>query len=49
MSTPDPQQLEQLYSVPLEKPIGRDLFTVMAYLLTHVLNVSNLEQPEEPT
>jgi hypothetical protein len=44
----DPRRLEQLYCVPLEQPIERELFTVMAYLLSHVLNVSTLEQPEEP-
>ena len=34
---PDAQVLEQIYSVPLERPLGRDLFTVMASLLAHVL------------
>jgi type III secretion system FlhB-like substrate exporter len=35
----DPQLLEQLYRVPLDKPIGRELFAVMASLLTHVLRI----------
>ena len=34
---PDAQVLEQIYSVPLERPLGRELFTVMASLLAHVL------------
>ncbi len=42
---PDPQMLEEFYSVPLERPLGRELFTVMAALLAHVLQVDNLEQP----
>jgi hypothetical protein len=42
---PDPQVLEEFYSVPLERPLGRELFTVMAALLAHVLQVNNLEQP----
>jgi hypothetical protein len=40
----DPQQLEQLYRVPLERPIGSDLLTVMANLLAHVLQVSDHHQ-----
>ena len=44
-----PQRLEQLYRVPLETRIERELSTVMAYLLSHVLTVSHLKQPEEPT
>lgn len=44
--TRDPHLLEQLYRVPLERPIGRELFTVMATLLAHVLRVSDLNQPE---
>jgi hypothetical protein len=31
--------LEEIYCVPLERPIGRELFTVMASLLAHVLSV----------
>ena len=42
-------RIEQLYDVPLERPVGRDLFTVMAYLLSHVLSVSHNKQPQEPT
>jgi type III secretion system FlhB-like substrate exporter len=38
---PHPQLVEQLYSVPLETPIGRELFVVMASLLAHVLNVDS--------
>jgi type III secretion system FlhB-like substrate exporter len=35
----DRQLLEQLYRVPLDKPVGPELFTVMASLLAHVLQV----------
>jgi hypothetical protein len=44
MPAPDPQVLEEFYSVPLEQPVGRELFAVMAALLAHVLQVNNLEQ-----
>jgi hypothetical protein len=44
----DPQVLEQIYSVPLERPVGRELFTVMASLLAHVLHVNELNQPGSP-
>jgi hypothetical protein len=40
----DAQVLEQIYSVPLERPLGRELFTVMASLLAHVLHVDKLIQ-----
>jgi hypothetical protein len=47
-SPPDAQVLEQVYSVPLERPLGRELFTVMASLLAHVLHVNKLNQPGSP-
>jgi flagellar biosynthesis protein len=33
----DAKLLEQLYRVPIDAPIGRDLFPIMAALLAHVL------------
>ena len=44
LAPPDAQVLEQIYSVPLERPLGRELFTVMASLLAHVLHVNKLIQ-----
>jgi type III secretion system FlhB-like substrate exporter len=40
----DRQLLEQLYRVPLDRPIGRELFTVMASLLTHVLTIDRRDR-----
>jgi hypothetical protein len=48
MPPPETQVLEQIYSVPLERPLGRELFTVMASLLAHVLHVNQLNQPGSP-
>jgi type III secretion system FlhB-like substrate exporter len=44
---PDPQLLEELYRVPLERPIGRELFAVMASLLTHVLRVDQADRRQK--
>jgi hypothetical protein len=43
----DPQLLERLYRVPLERPLGHDLLTVMANLLAHVLQVSDRQPAED--
>jgi hypothetical protein len=45
---PDAQVLEQIYSVPLERPLGRELFTVMASLLAHVLHINELNRLGSP-
>lgn len=45
---PDAQVLEQVYSVPLERPLERELFTVMASLLAHVLHVNELNLSGSP-
>jgi len=45
---PEAQVLEQIYSVPLERPLGRELFSVMATLLAHVLQINELKQPGSP-
>jgi hypothetical protein len=42
---PEAQVIEQIYSVPLERPFGRELFNVMASLLGHVLHINRLNQP----
>jgi hypothetical protein len=34
--------------VPLERPVGRELFTVMTALLAHVLHIYELNQPGSP-
>jgi type III secretion system FlhB-like substrate exporter len=35
----DPALLNELYRVPMDAPIGRELFPVMALLLAHVLKI----------
>jgi len=35
----DPQLTEQLYRLPLEAPIGPELFQLVAILLTHVFAI----------
>lgn len=35
----DPELVSQLYRVPMDTPIGRELFPVMAVLLAHVLRI----------
>jgi len=37
----DPQLVEQLYRLPVDAPIGRDLFTAMAALLAHVMRLDH--------
>lgn len=40
----DPQLVDELYRVPLDTPIGRELFPVMAAVLVHVLQVDKAQQ-----
>lgn len=40
----DPELVKQLYRIPMDRPIGRELFPVMAVLLAHVLRVD--QEPE---
>ncbi len=40
----DPELVAQLYRVPVDSAIGRDLFPVMAALLAHVLLVDKNRQ-----
>jgi type III secretion system FlhB-like substrate exporter len=35
----DPDLVRELYRVPLDSPIGRELFPVMAALLAHVIHI----------
>jgi type III secretion system FlhB-like substrate exporter len=35
----DPHLVRQLYRVPLDEPIGRELFPVMAALLAHIIQL----------
>jgi type III secretion system FlhB-like substrate exporter len=43
----DPALVNQLYRVPMDTPIGRELFPVMALLLAHVLRVDRDRQSVE--
>jgi type III secretion system FlhB-like substrate exporter len=43
----DPGLVNQLYRVPLDQPIGRELFPVMAVLLAHVLRLDRHPPSEE--
>jgi len=50
----DPALVNQLYRVPIDQPIGRELFPVMAVLLAHVLRIDRAPMPtstikSEPT
>ena len=40
----DAALVEQLYRVPIDAPIGRDLFPVMAMLLAQVLELDQIER-----
>lgn len=37
----DPALVQALYRVPMDAPIGRELFPVMATLIAHILNVDS--------
>jgi flagellar biosynthesis protein len=41
----DASLVDQLYRVPLDAPIGRELFPVMALLLAHVLQIDQHRDP----
>jgi type III secretion system FlhB-like substrate exporter len=43
----DPALLNQLYRVPMDQPIGRELFPIMAVLLAHVLRLDRQSQEEQ--
>ncbi len=43
----DPALVQSLYRVPMDAPIGRELFPVMAALIAHVLNVDSLQRGGE--
>jgi type III secretion system FlhB-like substrate exporter len=40
----DPQLVRELYRVPMDNPIGRELFPVMAALLAHIIQVDQEQQ-----
>jgi len=40
----DPELVAQLYRVPVDGAIGRDLFPIMAALLVHVLHIDGKRQ-----
>ena len=43
----DPTLVNQLYRVPLDQPIGRELLPVMAVLLAHVLRMDRSQNDVE--
>lgn len=43
----DPALVNQLYRVPMDRPIGRELFPVMAVLLAHVLRLDRERQEQD--
>lgn len=44
----NPALMQALYRVPMDAPIGRELFPVMAALIAHVLNVDSSKSEGEP-
>jgi len=40
----DPALVQALYRVPIDAPVGRELFPVMAALIAHVLNVDSSQR-----
>lgn len=42
----DPQLVRELYRLPLDAPIGRELFPVMAALLAHVVRIDRWRSME---
>lgn len=39
--------VEQLYRIPIDAPIGRELFPVMATLLAHVVQLDHLQTSQQ--
>ena len=44
----DPGLVDQLYRIPIDAPIGRELFPVMATLLAHVVQLDRHMQEVSP-
>jgi len=44
----DPDLVRELYRVPLDSPIGRELFPVMATLLAHVIQIDRTRGEQAP-
>lgn len=42
----DPALVQALYRVPMDAPVSRELFPVMAALIAHVLNVDSGQRGE---
>lgn len=40
----DPALVQALYRVPMDAPVSRELFPVMAALIVHVLNVDSAQK-----
>ena len=43
----DPALVQALYRVPMDTPVSRELFPVMAALIVHVLNVDSVQRGEK--
>jgi type III secretion system FlhB-like substrate exporter len=43
----DPALVQALYRVPMDAPVSRELFPVMAALIVHVLNVDSVQRGEQ--
>jgi type III secretion system FlhB-like substrate exporter len=44
----DPQLVNALYRVPMDTPIGRELFPVMAALIAHVMRIDQAQEQRNP-
>jgi len=42
----DPALIQALYRVPMDAPVGRELFPVMAALIAHVLSIDSRQSGE---
>jgi type III secretion system FlhB-like substrate exporter len=40
----DPQLVRELYRLPLDAPIGRELFPIMAAVLAHIMRLDRLQE-----
>lgn len=40
----DPQLVRELYRLPLDGPIGRELFPVMAAVLAHIVRIDRTQE-----
>jgi type III secretion system FlhB-like substrate exporter len=43
----DPALVRELYRIPMDAPVSRELFPVMAALIAHVLSVDSVQKGEK--